>query len=452
VYQHDDDYAQSVWVTKMARLAATRHRAAWVINADADELWWTNDLEDLHLVLGRVPSSTEALSVERHDFPPRPVDDGETWVDTMTYRWVSSTNVLGEPLPPKVCHRAAADVVVGQGNHVVRRNGRDLVTEHSADLSILHFPVRSAAQIDHKIAVGGAAYERSTQPQAAGETWRSLYRERDDRGLDDYFRGQLVDDDTLPELVATGEVVPDDRVRARLATVPKRVAAHPRIRSRLDAYAICTMARTGSTYLCDLLEATGVMGRPAEYLNPGAQERWREILGLDVDAPQPIYFDALVRQLGTPWFGIKGPPDIIAFAEHFGPHRLRYVHLTREDTLLQAISMYRARASGQWHSRPGDGGHEREVAAPPFDAEAILERKAHIDRLDARWNEWFAAKRLHPLRLTYEQVHADPVGAVRSIATLLDVEVPPDFEPEPRSLVQRDEITEEWRQRLRDGG
>src|SRR6202011_3239873 len=38
-------------------------------------------------------------------------------------------------------------------------------------------------------------------------------------------------------------------------------------RERLRGYAICTVARSGSNWLCRLLSSTDVLGKPMEYFN-----------------------------------------------------------------------------------------------------------------------------------------------------------------------------------------
>src|SRR5579864_1896392 len=38
----------------------------------------------------------------------------------------------------------------------------------------------------------------------------------------------------------------------------------------LRGYAICAVARSGTTYLCELLRSTGLLGRPTEIFSPDA--------------------------------------------------------------------------------------------------------------------------------------------------------------------------------------
>ena len=38
-------------------------------------------------------------------------------------------------------------------------------------------------------------------------------------------------------------------------------------------YAICTIGRSGSSYLCQLLESTGVLGLPREYFNTATRRQ-----------------------------------------------------------------------------------------------------------------------------------------------------------------------------------
>ena len=142
----------------------------------------------------------------------------------MVYRQVRSVNALGRPLPPKVAHRAAADVSVAQGNHAVRGLG-DAVVDGLVE--ILHFPLRRYDQFVNKIAKGGAAYERNAElPREVGITWRALFERHRVEGLADWFAGELYDAARIARELESGTIVEDHRLRDFLAkTGRERTAA-----------------------------------------------------------------------------------------------------------------------------------------------------------------------------------------------------------------------------------
>src|SRR4029079_15547226 len=102
------------WVTRMARLAHEMG-ADWVINSDADEMWWPVE-GDLKSTLAAVPPTHGCVTVERMNALPLRSLSGHPF-ESMRFRHVQSVNGLGQRLQPKVAHRAAADVCVQQGNH-----------------------------------------------------------------------------------------------------------------------------------------------------------------------------------------------------------------------------------------------------------------------------------------------------------------------------------------------
>ena len=69
LHETQDDYDQSRWVTRMARLAAVEHGADWVINGDADEFWWPIR-GTLRSTLSAIPRSYGIIRVPRFDFLP----------------------------------------------------------------------------------------------------------------------------------------------------------------------------------------------------------------------------------------------------------------------------------------------------------------------------------------------------------------------------------------------
>lgn len=216
IFEPDDDYSQHKWVTRMARMACSRFAADWVINSDADEFWWPL-AGSLKESLSRVPANIDVIEVQRHNFVAVSRSAEPFWAH-MLYREAVSLNSEGKPLPPKVAHRGSNSVTVNQGNHSVE--GFDLSEVGRGHIEILHYPVRSRAQIENKIAKGGAAYERNRElPSSTGGTWRALYEEYREQGhLHGYFDRVCYDDEALRKGVSRGDLVIDERLADYVGT------------------------------------------------------------------------------------------------------------------------------------------------------------------------------------------------------------------------------------------
>jgi len=212
--EEEDDFSQFRWVTRMARLAQ-KMGADWVINNDADEMWWPVE-GDLKSVLAAVPPAYGCVKVQRMNALPLRSLSGHPF-EAMRFRDVQSVNGLGQRLPPKVAHRAAADVCVQQGNHCALAPSLG-PSVASSRIVISHFPYRSYPQFERKIASGGAAYLRNTAlPPGEGAVWRAFY-ERLRAGTLRGWYDELhhADDPRLAEWIAQGKVVEDTQLAVYL--------------------------------------------------------------------------------------------------------------------------------------------------------------------------------------------------------------------------------------------
>ncbi len=209
-----DDYDQPAWVTRMARMAAEMG-ADWVINNDADEMWWPLD-GDLKATLERVSPEYGSVIAPRANMLPLRALDGHPF-ERMVFRDTRSVNGLGRPLPGKAAHRAAPDVEVQPGNHAVSSPSLGPAAP-ADDILIYHYPHRSYAQLERKIALGGAAVARNTSmPHSVFDVWRDLYERLRAGTLRDWYdRLPHADDPGLDERLMTGRVVHDERLAAYL--------------------------------------------------------------------------------------------------------------------------------------------------------------------------------------------------------------------------------------------
>jgi LPS sulfotransferase NodH len=219
------------------------------------------------------------------------------------------------------------------------------------------------------------------------------------------------------------------------------------VNSQRKGYAICTVGRSGSNWLCQFLASTDVLGYPLEYFNTTARRQ----------LTQPDYPDDPAEQiqkiltLGTTSNGIYAlkvfPVQIDAVASNIRwtemlPN-LSFVHWSRRDILGQALSHCRAIQTSQFRSR------DVQLAEPSYNAQHILNSLAWLVKQQARWELFFARTGIRPLRLTYEDAVNDPQLVCEAISRLLQLEIKP--KPDFRKvdmLVQRDDLSAEWRTRF----
>ena len=215
IHEPGEDLRQDEWVTRMARLAATEYGADWVINSDADEFWWPRGAS-LAEVLDAVPPRYGTVGAFLRVFCPRPGD--EHFAERMTVRFsalapINDPASLYKPIR-KIVHRGHPAIRVTRGNHA-------LVDSPFAPLrgwfpiEAFHFPLRSAAQCEHKAALQGAAFEKYiARPPTAYHA--NMYEALGAGRIAEYYESLVVSDAELERGLAEGRLVVDTRLRDAL--------------------------------------------------------------------------------------------------------------------------------------------------------------------------------------------------------------------------------------------
>jgi hypothetical protein len=215
-------FRQREWVTRMARLAASEHGADWVINSDVDEFWWPRG-GSLADVLASIPRRYGLVQSFVRHFVPVP-DDGRSFAERMTLR-LAAQAPINDPRSPwrpfrKVIHRGHPGAEVVEGSHSI--GGTELVTMRGwYPVEVLHFPIRTAAQLDRKGRVWGSAVEKFYAGEEVvpgpGAAYHALAYEDSARGASAAVFDELVATDAArAAAVAAGLLVEDARVRDAL--------------------------------------------------------------------------------------------------------------------------------------------------------------------------------------------------------------------------------------------
>jgi len=239
-------------------------------------------------------------------------------------------------------------------------------------------------------------------------------------------------------------------------------------------YIIATSMRSGSTLLTDALASTGVAGTPDEHFvagQVGAQAQ-RVRYGVDDDAD---FIDQLIKGTASA-NGVFGTKMFWGFWDRLIPcllaktgreldrpmqellpilmseglgKPLKYIWLRRRNKVAQAISLYRARNTGQWRAYTWQGGpDEARHKELEFDEAKIRALVEDLEEQDRKWLAYFQLYRIGPLMIFYEDFAEAYEGTVRGVMKFLDLPSEDVAIPPPKLERQADERSKEWERRF----
>jgi hypothetical protein len=220
IRENGEDLRQNEWVTRMARLAATDFGADWVINSDADEFWWPRGPSLSH-VLDAIPPRYGTVGAFLRTFAPR-ADSDEPFFERLTVRFsalapINDPASLFKPIR-KVIHRGHPEISLTRGNHAVL-DSPFAPLRGWFPVEVLHFPLRSLAQCEHKARLQGNSWKHIDRTPTAYHA--QMFDALEGGRIAEYYEAQLVTDDEVERGVAAGRLVVDTRLRDAL----RRIAA-----------------------------------------------------------------------------------------------------------------------------------------------------------------------------------------------------------------------------------
>lgn len=197
------------------------------------------------------------------------------------------------------------------------------------------------------------------------------------------------------------------------------------------AYAIITTPRSGSNFLCSILNSTNLAGYPKEHLRQAS-----------VAIAKYCQFDyirlleILMTYQVTP-NSVFGTKFISHFLKDFQQTQFdfdkifqlipKYIYLIRRDKIAQAVSVVVAQTTNIWHIDNPNRQLDYQTKLQTIDINEHLLEKVHknylsLEQGEVYLNQLFEKYRISPLRIEYEQLLENKAEQVRQIFDYLNIE------------------------------
>lgn len=203
-------YEQKLWVDRMVMMAIKKHRADWVINADADELWFAPSgclKTELSECRSRIMKCQSHCMMPEEDVPFTEWTQRVEPVDTPQQYDLSPYSIF-QPQRGKVAHRATGYLHIAMGNHKVAMLPRTIA---QGPIRIYHYSVGTRQVFIDKMVQGGRELEKHSSKHG-GRHWRYFYQlYKENRLSEEYDR--VIGLPNRERLIADGCLVEDTTIR-----------------------------------------------------------------------------------------------------------------------------------------------------------------------------------------------------------------------------------------------
>lgn len=237
-------------------------------------------------------------------------------------------------------------------------------------------------------------------------------------------------------------------------------------------YRIWHGPRVGSSLLCQLLEDTGIAGKPGEHVTLHGQNTLRERYGIT------DYYQLRnkVWELGTGEKGVCGVK--LSYHKHFSDHIVqdlalakgisfpdsheeiwkdffpesKNIILTRIDKVAQAVSWWKAIQDNEWHLTKGQKRRtSKEFYEDKYNADALCHLFRETMLREAATVGYLKTNKMAFKTIAYEDLIADPLKVLNDVLLYLGlIEKPIKKIPEMKYQKTADAQNEVWINRFRE--
>ena len=236
------------------------------------------------------------------------------------------------------------------------------------------------------------------------------------------------------------------------------------------SYTIWFSQRTGSTLLCKALEATGVAGKPGEWLYAPNTSDFLQFYGMKTYTQ----LQEKLWDLGSTPNGVCGLKfsfyqplfnNILSLFENFPGceqntltgldlwegvfPNTKHFFMMRRNKVRLAVSWWKAIKTQEWHREKGQAPVHADLS-DAYSFEAIRHLLLECSMREAGLQEFFSKAGIIPTTLVYEDFILSYDQTIRNMLEILEV-TPTNLviDPPPNERLS-DEVSEEWADRFRN--